>query len=405
LKLACVVHRFGASIAGGSEGHCRAIARRLAANHDVTVLTTCAADHVSWRNEFPAGESLDDGVRVRRFPVARERALDRFGEITERVFDAQASMKEEEEWFRENGPDVPELLVHLRRYASTYDRVLLWAFRYASTYFSVDAIPRGATRVVVVPTAENDPVVRFTATGQFFTRPAGFVFLTPEEAALVAAHCPAPLAQSCIIGTGLEPAGGGRPFQRRLSAESAPALSGIEGSALSGVEGPFLLYLGRVDPNKGCDTLIRHYIRWRDRTELRVPLVLAGPANMPIPAHPSVNFLGYVDDARRDALLASASALVVPSPYESLSIVLLEAWNRGTPALVNGDCDVLRGQALRSNGALYYRTYDEFVHAVEQLLRNPDVSRQLGQNGLAYVEREYRWPVVMGKLESFLASL
>jgi glycosyltransferase involved in cell wall biosynthesis len=382
LKLACVVHRFGAAIAGGSEGHCRAVARRLAANHDVTVLTTCAADHVSWRNEFPAGESLDDGVRVRRFPVARERALDRYGEITERVFDALASVDEEEAWFRENGPDVPELLAHLRQHGSAYDRVLFWAFRYASTYFGVNAIPRGATRVVLVPTAENDPVIRFTATAQFFTKPGGFVFLTPEEAALVAAHCPVPLAPSCIIGTGLE---------------AAPALSEVEE--------PFLLYLGRVDPNKGCETLLRHFIRWSERTDLRVPLVLAGPANMPIPEHASVKFLGYVDDARRDALLASASALVVPSPYESLSIVLLEAWNRGTPALVNGDCDVLRGQALRSDGALYYRTYDEFVHAVEQLLRNPDVSRQLGQNGLAYVEREYRWPAVMAKLEKFLAAL
>ena len=379
MKLACVVHRFGAAIAGGSEGHCRAVARRLAANHDVTVLTTCAADHVSWRNEFAAGESLDDGVRVRRFPVARERALDRYGEITERVFDALASVEEEEAWFRENGPDAPELLAHLRQHGSAYDRVLFWAFRYASTYFGVDAVPRG----VLVPTAENDPVIRFTATGQLFGKPAGFVFLTPEEAALVAAHCPVPLAPSCIIGTGLEAAG----------------------PALSGVEGPFLLYLGRVDPNKGCETLLRHYIRWSERTDLRVPLVLAGPANMPIPEHPSIRFLGYVDEARRDALLASASALVVPSPYESLSIVLLEAWNRGTPALVNGGCDVLRGQAIRSDGALYYRTYDEFVHAVEQLLRNPDLSRQLGQNGLAYVEREYRWPAVMGKLERFLAEL
>jgi glycosyltransferase involved in cell wall biosynthesis len=136
-----------------------------------------------------------------------------------------------------------------------------------------------------------------------------------------------------------------------------------------------------------------------------VPLVLAGPANMPIPEHPSIRFLGYVDDARREALLAAASALVVPSPYESLSIVLLEAWNRGTPGLVNGNCDVLRGQALRSDGALYYRTYDEFAHAADHLLRNPETSRQLGQNGLAYVEREYRWPTVMGKLETFLAEL
>ena len=383
-----MVHRFGAAIAGGSEGHCRAIARRLAAAHDVTVLTTCAADHVSWRNQFPAGQSIDDGVRVRRFPVARERALDRYGEITARVFDASAGDELEETWFRENGPDAPQLLEHLRQHGSEFDRVLLWAFRYASTYFGVGAVPPGKARVVLVPTAENDPVIRFGATARLFTRPAGFVFLTPEERALVAAHCPAPLAPSCVIGTGLE---------------AWPARS--RGPGPVAIEGPFLLYLGRVDPNKGCETLLRHYMRWSERTDLRVPLVLAGPANMPIPAHPSIRFLGYVDDRRRDALLASASMLVVPSPYESLSIVLLEAWNRGTPALVNGGCDVLRGQALRSDGALYYRTYDEFVHAVEYLLRNPETRRQLGENGLAYVEREYRWPTVMGKLEQFLAAL
>jgi glycosyltransferase involved in cell wall biosynthesis len=387
LNIACVVHRFGASIAGGSEAHCRAVARRLAAAHDVTVLTTCAADHVSWRNEFPAGDSLDDRVRVRRFPVARTRDLARYGDITERVFDASAGEEREEEWFRENGPDAPALIDHLRQHGATYDRILFWAFRYATTYFGVTAVPPGRTRAVLVPTAESDPVIRFDATARLFTRPAGFVFLTPEEADLVAAHTPSSLGPSCIVGTGLEPA--------------CPA----EGPVLSGVEGPFLLYLGRVDPNKGCETLLRHYVRWSERTDLRVPLVLAGPANMPIPEHPSIRFLGYVDDERRDALLAGASALIVPSPYESLSIVLLEAWNRGTPALVNGGCDVLRGQAIRSDGALYYRTYDEFAHAVEYLLRNPETRRQLGQNGLAYVDREYRWPVVMGKLEQFLAGL
>ena len=390
MKLACVVHRFGASIAGGSEAHCRAVARRLAAAHDVTVLTTCAADHVTWRNEFPAGDSLDDRVRVRRFPVARRRDLGRYGEITERVFDAVASEAEEEEWFRENGPDVPGLLDYLRRHGAEFDRVLFWAFRYATTYFGLQAVSSG-TRTVLIPTAESDPVVRFGATARLFTVPSGFVFLTAEEAELVAAHGPAPLAPSCIVGTGLEPAA------RPAHAGSAPPLSGVER--------PFLLYLGRIDPNKGCETLLRHYTRWSERSGRRVPLVLAGPANMPIPAHPAIRCLGYVDDARREALLAAASALVVPSPYESLSIVLLEAWNRGTPAVVNGGCDVLRGQALRSGGALYYRTYDEFAHAVEYLLRNPDTSRQLGQNGLAYVDREYRWPVVMGKLETFLASL
>ena len=73
----------------------------------------------------------------------------------------------------------------------------------------------------------------------------------------------------------------------------------------------------------------------------------------------------------RDALLSNASMLVVPSRFESLSLVLLEGWNHGVTALVNGHCSVLKGQALRADGALYYHNYDEFARALEYLLGAP----------------------------------
>jgi glycosyltransferase involved in cell wall biosynthesis len=107
----------------------------------------------------------------------------------------------------------------------------------------------------------------------------------------------------------------------------------------------------------------------------------------------------------RERLLAHATALVVPSRFESLSLVLLEAWNHGVPALVNGRCQVLKGQALRGDGALFYRNYDEFARGLDYLLRNPDAARQLGAQGLSYVDREYRWPHVMRKVEDFLQAL
>ena len=66
MKLACVVHRFGADIAGGSEGHCRLIAEHLAAQHDVTIVTTCARDHITWKNHYPPGESRIVRRRPRR---------------------------------------------------------------------------------------------------------------------------------------------------------------------------------------------------------------------------------------------------------------------------------------------------------------------------------------------------
>ena len=86
MRLACVIHRFGADIAGGSEGHCRLIAEHLAASHDVTIVTTCARDHITWSNHYPAGDSRVGSLRVLRFPVARQRQMHRFMDLGDRVF-------------------------------------------------------------------------------------------------------------------------------------------------------------------------------------------------------------------------------------------------------------------------------------------------------------------------------
>src|SRR5205823_7973611 len=121
-------------------------------------------------------------------------------------------------------------------------------------------------------------------------------------------------------------------------------------------------------------------------------LVMAGFSNMPIPTHPLVTCLGVVDEPLREALLANARLLVVPSPFESLSMVLLEAWNQALPALVNGRCAVLHGQVVRANGGLSYRYPGEFVASLTYLLTHADVARRLGRQGFAYIDRESRWP-------------
>lgn len=386
MKIACVVHRFGEDIAGGSETHCRHVAEHLARNHDVTVLTTCARDHMSWANELPPGASRSGPLVVRRFEVTRQRSMHRFAEISEIVFSGRASEQEQEEWFRQNGPDAPGLIQYLQTEGSTYERILFWSFRYAGTYFG---LPHVADRAVLVPTAEEDPIVRLDVLETFFSRPSAFIFLTPEEQALVTRRAMRRLEPSCVIGSGLD------PVTRRPAMALDP----------SGVRKPFILYLGRVDPNKGCEILFRHFLRYQAEHGASPQLVLAGPVNMPLPDHPDVKSLGRVDDLVREALLSEAFLLAIPSPYESLSLVLLEAWNHGLPALVNGHCDVLKGQALRADGALYYRTYDEFSRCIDVLLERPWVAQQLGRQGLAYVDQEYRWPTVMAKIETLLTDL
>ncbi len=383
MRLAFVVQRYGERIAGGSEAHCRLLAEHLVGRHDITVLTTCAADYVTWANAFPPGHSVERGVHVLRFPVARPRSLKRFAEISDAVFDRHASPEDERLWFQENGPDVPALLDHLRHEGRTYDLVLFWTFRYAPSFFG---LPLVAERAILVPTAEEDGAIRLSVLEDYLRLPRGFLFLTPEEEALVWSRAGSPPLLSAIVGMGLDPVA--------VSASTLPPDAVPPGS--------FLLYLGRIDRNKGCHTLFDYFQAYADHRP-DITLVLAGPAKMTVPAHPRIVPLGYVSDDIRHALLAHATALVVPSPYESLSIVLLEAWNHGVSALVNGHCAVLEGQVRRANGGLAYRSAREFAAALDYLLDHPVARAQLGAQGLAYVEREYRWPAVIEGVERLLA--
>ncbi len=382
MKLAFVVQRYGADIAGGSEGHCRQLALRLAARHDITVLTTCARDYVSWANAYPPGVTADEGVRVHRFPVGRQRSLSTFGDLSDEVFDGGAPRERQEQWFHENGPDTPALLDYLRAHGRDYDLVLFWTYRYAPSYFGVPIVD---DRAVLVPTAEEDPAIDLEVLPEFFARPKGFLFLTPEEQTLIANRMNTPMPPSAVIGIGLD--------EVHLKVDTALDLPQ-----------PFVLYLGRIDKNKGCDTLLEYFQQYA-ASHPDVTLVLAGPAKLQIPNHPQIRALGYVTEQQRDALLARASVLVVPSPYESLSIVLLEGWNASVPALVNARCKVLAGQVRRADGGIAYRSPAEFEEALDYLLTHPAERSALGAQGRAYVDREYRWPLVIERVERLLGEV
>jgi glycosyltransferase involved in cell wall biosynthesis len=384
LRLAFVVQRYGQDVAGGSEAHCRELALRLSATHEITVLTTCARDYVTWDNAFPSGEGRDGRVRVLRFSVQRPRDMRGFADLSDEVFDGPTPAERQHEWFQQNGPDAPGLLDHLRAHGRDYDLVLFWTFRYAPSFFG---LPLVADRAVLVPTAEDDEAVQLDVVEEFFQLPAGYLFLTPEEETLVSTRAGRLLRPSAVIGIGLDEMPG-------LLRQPRPTQD---------IPPEYVLYLGRVDRNKGCDTLLEYFLDYAQTSE-RGTLVLAGPAKMRIPEHPRIRALGYVSDGLRTALLAHARALVVPSPYESLSIALLEAWNTGVPALVNAGCKVLEGQVRRANGGLYYRSSSEFTEALTLLLGDNGLRDALGGQGLAYIGREYRWPVVLERVERLLAD-
>ncbi len=386
LRLSFVIQRYGLEVAGGSELHCRWLAGRLAARHDVRVITTCALDYLEWKNHYPPGPDLVDGIRVFRHRVRRPRDAHRFALLSDLVFNEAHSREDERDWVRENGPFAPDLVRSLPDQRNV-DLFLFYSYRYYQTFFG---LPTVADRAVLVPTAEEDPAIELPAFAELFLSPRGILYLTPEERALVGGVSGNEAIPSAVVGSGINvPAG----------------WSAVDVRARFGVPDHYLLYVGRIDRNKGVDRLFAHYARLQQDWPGVPPLVMVGRPALEIPRDPKVLHLGFVSEEEKFALLRSADVLLMPSPYESLSVIVLEAWAMGRPVLVNSVCRVLEGQCVRSGGGLFYRGYSEFAEALERLVSDPDLAARMGAAGRRYVQAEYDWPVVERRTEELLESL
>jgi glycosyltransferase involved in cell wall biosynthesis len=386
LKLGFVVQRYGLDIAGGAEYHCRLVAEHLARHAEVDVLTTCASDYVTWENHYPEGAETLNGVRVERFAVERPREIYRFAEWSRRV-EGPHDEADELRWLEEEGPFSPRLVAEVGRRQGLYDFLLFFSYRYYTTYHGVRAAPE---RAVLVPTAENDGIYRLSIFPPLFRAPRAIVWNSPEERDMIRDAAQNEAVPGDVVGVGSE-------LPERLDPEGF--------RQRRGVDRPFVLYVGRIDRNKGCDELFAFFQRYRAETGSTLRLFLIGKPVLEVPDDPSIVHLGFVSDQEKWDALAAAEALVIPSRYESLSMVTLEAWWARKPVLANARCEVLLGQCRRSNGGLYFAHYDEFREALATLEADAGLRRTLGENGRRYFDQNYTWAIVERKYLELLGRV
>ena len=239
-----------------------------------------------------------------------------------------------------------------------------------------------------MPTAERDGALGLSIFGPVFRGVRALMYNSVEERALI---------QTLSSN---QP----RPRRRRRHRVGDPRHSDADRFRQKfKLSDPFAIYIGRIDENKGCAQLFE-LLRplHANLSGYGLHLVLIGTPIIPIPAHPKVHHLGFVSDRDKFDALAAAELLIMPSYFESLSMVALEAWALGKPVLANGRCDVLKGQCIRSNGGLYYDNFPEFLETLRAIDFTPSLAAALGRNGREYFNRHYAWDVIERKyLEMF----
>ena len=417
MKIAFVIQRYGTEVLGGAEHLCRLVAERLAAQHDVDVLTTCARDYVTWKNEYPEGADRVRGVTVRRFATARTRDIDAFNKYSDWIYENPHSRADEMEWLKQQGPWVPSLVDYLRRHHQQYDVLLFFTYLYAPTVLGLDVAP---ARSILVSTAHDEPAIRLEIFKDVFSRPAALCYLTESERHFVQRQfADRPLLEE-VVGVGVDvpqqqpyprmpaaPEDGAPPAEEGEAADEFPSHLVARGAVFRRrhrLHGPIVLYGGRIDPGKGCEELIEYFGSYvKEGGE--ATLALMGVKLMSLPEEPFIRFAGRLSDEERLLALEAATVVVCPSPYESLSLLALEAMSVGTPILANARSAVLVEHCTRSNGGLYYANRDEFVEALKLLVSDTSLRHALGANGREYVRQHYRWDVVLNKYERLFATI
>jgi glycosyltransferase involved in cell wall biosynthesis len=166
----------------------------------------------------------------------------------------------------------------------------------------------------------------------------------------------------------------------------------------------YLLYCGRVDPNKGCGELFDYFIKFKRTFPTRLRLIVTGTKEMEIPSHSDIEFLGFVSAEEKLRLMAGATVYMMPSKNESLSIVTLEAMAQSTPVLANGGSAVLVDHISRSGAGRIYIDYEGFAASLSEMLSADGNAEEMGAAGREYVLSRYQLAAIRKALVEAVES-
>lgn len=392
-RIAIVAQRWAPEMVGGSEALAWQYAELLSEDFEVDLLTSTALDYITWQNALPEGAERVGGVTVRRFATAFARSeyfftLDRkvradwatSGTRSERAARFWTTALQEEV-IKFQGPWCPGLFAHLDAHADDYKAVVLTTYLYPTSYFA--ACRFDAKKLLMAPTLHDEPMAHLPVYQRYRERIARFLWLTNAERNLASRLWG--VEQGNVIGMTIDAA--------TAKPESMPY--------------PYLLYCGRIDALKGVDQLLAWFALYRAaRPDSRLRLVLTGKDTLGLRKMPHVEFLGFVSEERKLALMAGALAFVQPSRYESFSIVALEAMAQGTPIVVNGHCDALAEHVVASGCGSAYRDRGEFDAAIDALVSMPPgVRDDQARRARAYVASRYTRDEVRKRLAEEIAAV
>ncbi len=421
MKLAFITPRYGADIPSGAEHACRLLAEHASQRHDVDVLTTCARDPLTWRNEYQEGQDRVRGVRVRRFMVGSAEDPDAVAAVRRRLLAEPHTREEELDLARRAGPWSAGLLEHLSRQHRSYDAILFFSLFHATTVQGLAIAPE---RSLLFPYLQYRDVLRLSLWSDVLASARALGLFSSAEHRLLRAWFPGLSVPTELVGIGIDPPP--RQSYPRHQQDPADAVvdedepapehgeedlppedayltaPGVPFRRRHRLYGPFALYGGRIEPDNGCEEMLDYFDTYAGHGG-EMPLVLMGVKMMKVPDERYLRQAGVLPDRDRMIAFEAADLTITPASDDLLAQPVLESFAVGTPVLASSANAAAVDHCRRAHAGLYYGSRDEFTEAMQVLAADSALRRRLGDAGRAYVEQQYRWDAVLARLERLVS--
>ena len=380
----CPLAALGGKETGGMNVYVRELARELARMRMSADIFTRSQNPA-----IPRVVTLAEGVRVVHLaagpqaPMARERMVDHLDAFVDGV-DA----------FRIAG-GLDYDLIHAHYWLSGAVGLALrqrWGVPVVQMFHTLghlknDATPNGAAR---------EPDVRIAEEARIVAATDRLIAATVVERAHLVSHYGADPGRIAVIPCGVD-----TELIMPGDQAAARATLGLDG-------GPQLLYVGRLAPIKGLETLLDGMARLHAAGSPAHLTIVGGDADEPLDGHEAelrsrlarlalgdaVTFVGAQPQERLRTWYVAADATVLPSYYESFGMVALEAMACGSP-VVASRVGGLQTTVRHGVTGLLVPDHDpvSLAEAFTRLLGDADLRWRLGREGVRWAT-QHRWPCV-----------
>ncbi|HEY4870231.1 MAG TPA: glycosyltransferase family 4 protein [Candidatus Dormibacteraeota bacterium] len=387
-RIGLVTPRYGADVIGGAEAVVSELAHGLAGRGwDVEILTTCARDHFTWANAYPAGTFREQQLTLRRFPAVVSTSRTERAALERMIISGGSlTIAEQQRWINDD-MRVPELFHWLLDHARDYRALVFAPYMFWTTFACAQVAPE---RTILMPCLHDEPYAYLDLFQPVFSGARGLWFLSEPEHAVAHRIFDLPSSHE-VVGSGVHPppAYDAEGFRRRHS-----------------IAGRFVLYAGRREGAKGWEQLLAGFASAVQRYDLPFSLVTIGVGEVRPPAAIAdrVIDLGFVPEEERDSAFAAADAYVQPSQYESFSRTIMEAWLAGTLVIANAASEVVAWHCERSGAGLTYDDDVELAECLRFLASAPGAARTLAAKGRPYVLEQYGPDRVLDRVEATIEA-